>query len=98
MHGARQTEAKPAAVTQRSVVSLLVVLGVVACGQPPTAATPSAIYGEWGLGQSRNGGSWWAFKRPDNPSLDGTEDISRDGEEDRHCPSCNVVEFDDFTR
>ena len=60
--------------------------------------TPSSIYGEWGLGQSRSGGSWWAFKRPDNPSLDGTEDNSREADDDRFCPSCNIVEFDDFTR
>jgi hypothetical protein len=62
------------------------------------AGTPPAIYGEWGLGQSRTGGSWWASKRPDNPTLDSTEDNSRDRDEDRHCPSCNIVEWDDFTR
>lgn len=185
MHGARQSEAKPAVAAMRRIGCALAVLGGVACSQPPSAAAPGArtnepltaqawqgvyqgpyhlylrlrvqdekaigfwraignrsgrlvgkidgdrldfawreqggsetawagrgyfvlrsndagappaIYGEWGLGQSRSGGSWWALKRPDNPSLDGTEDTSRESDEDRHCPSCNVVDYDDFTR
>jgi hypothetical protein len=66
--------------------------------RPRQGESPPAIYGEWGLGQSRTGGSWWALKRLDEPPLDAVEDNSRDNDDDRNCPSCGIGDFDDFSR
>lgn len=66
--------------------------------RPRHGESPPAIFGEWGLGQNRSGGSWWAFKRLDEPTLDDVEDSSRDNDDDRFCPSCGIVDFDDFSR
>jgi hypothetical protein len=65
---------------------------------PRHGALPPTIYGEWGLGQNRSGGSWWALKRKDEPTLDDVADSGGDSDDDRFCPSCGIGDFDDFSR